>query len=355
MKELPSWLLPLWDNLVSRRERMPHALLFTGPQGSGKRQFSEAFAASLLCRNTDKRGAPCGVCEDCRWLASGNHPDILRVLPASEQEEDEGESSEASGKKEKSKSSQILIDQIRDLQAAVEVGSGGHSGGFRVVILEPAEAMNMAAANALLKLLEEPGSRLIFLMSCHEPRRLLPTIRSRCQVLPFPRPATAEAAAWIEKQGISDAEALLGFCSGLPLQVERMHSKGLVELRKTLANELSRLPEAEPLKLAAQWETRLKAKDAAEKGLDMSLLVSWLLRWLSDGIRASQGLPPRFYADFGPALSRLSEGSTQAWQACLREFFAYRRNAQHPLNPRLFLEEMFLVLHRRTALLRGTR
>lgn len=356
-EKLPGWLLSLWAGLVARRERMPHALLLTGAAGSGKRQFAEVLAAALLCRHVDAQGFACGVCEDCRWLATGNHPDLMRVLPAADLEEaaEEGDSAEASTKKEKSRSSQILIDQVRALQSGLEVGAGGHSGGLRVVILEPAEAMNTAAANALLKILEEPGKGLVFLMVCHAPKRLLPTIRSRCQVLPFPRPDKAATVAWVASCGIPDAEALLGFCSGLPLQLERMQAKGLVDLRKNLATDLSRLSASDPLKLAAQWEARLKAKDSGEKGFDLSLLISWLQRWLSDGVRVAQGLEPRFYADFQADLQRLSAGNAHAWQACFREFHAYRAVAQHPLNQRLLLEEMFLVLHRRTTLLRGTR
>ncbi|MEN9491308.1 MAG: polymerase subunit delta [Pseudomonadota bacterium] len=348
---LPEWLLPMWRDLHARRDRLPHALLLTGASGSGKRVFAEHLCQALLCRRPDAQGFACGECEDCRWAASGNHPDILRVVPAADQDEanDDGEATEATTKKEKARSSQILIDQVRALQAALELGAGGHAGGRRIVILEPAEAMNVAAANALLKLLEEPGQGLLFLMIAHAPKRLLPTIRSRCQVLAFPRPSDADTVGWVREGGIPNAAALLGFCGGLPLLAERMHESGLDTIRRQLAEELARLPASDPLKLAAQWDARLKAKDAAERGFDLASLISWIQRWLSDGARGALGLPARFYADFQTELTRLSGGQHAAWIACFREFHTYRAVAHHPLNARLLLEELFLVLHRRTS------
>lgn len=348
---LPDWLMPTWRALQARRDRLPHALLLAGASGSGKRVFAEHLGRALLCRQPDPQGFACGDCDDCRWLASDNHPDLLRVVPAADQEtaQDEQDATDASGKKEKARSSQILIDQVRALQSALELGAGGHAGGRRVVILEPVEAMNVSAANALLKLLEEPGTGQLFLMITHAPKRLLPTLRSRCQAVAFPRPSDADTAGWVRRGGIPNASAMLGFCSGLPLLAERMHERGLDAARQQLAEDLAHLPASDPLKLAAQWETRLKAKDAHERGLDLASLISWIQRWLSDGARCALGLPARFYADFQPELVRLSGGQHAAWIACFREFHGYRAVAHHPLNMRLVLEELFLVLHRRTS------
>lgn len=347
---LPEWLMPLWQDITKRRDRLPHALLLAGAPGSGKRLFAEQLCAALLCQHPTEDGFACGQCDACHWLASGNHPDVLRVVPAADQEEasEEGEGGEAPAKKEKSKSSQIVIDQVRSIQSVLEVGAGGR----RVVIVEPVEAMNVAAANAMLKMLEEPGQGTVFLLVCHAPRRLLPTILSRCQKVAFGRPSAPQVKHWIASCGIKDAEALLGFCSGLPLLVERMHQQGLDDIRRQLATELVRLPNSDPLKVAAQWEARLKAKEADERGLNLALLISWIQCWLADGARVASGAMPRFYLDYKAELATLSNGRGQAWTGCFREFHAYRGVAQHPLNLRLLLEEMFLVLHRRTTLVR---
>ena len=347
---LPDWLLPLWQDLRKRGARLPHALLFSGPEGSGKRLFAEHLARALLCQSPDAQGFACGACPDCKWIESGNHPDLFALIPAADEAmaEEEGESTE-SGKKEKAKSTQIVIDQVRGLQASLEVGAGGHAGGRRLVIVDPAEAMNTAAANALLKALEEPNGSTVYLMLSNAPRRLLPTIRSRCQVLDFPRPDAGQAVAWMRREGIEN-DALLGFASGLPLAA-RSYAKGvLFEARKKIASDLATLGVRDPLKLAADWESSLKAKGAQEGGFTMPVLINWLQRWLSDGVRVAAGNSARFFADYTAELSRQAQGRGEAWLNAYREIEAHRRMASHPLNQRLLLEELLLTVYRRIAI-----
>lgn len=347
LEALPDWLLPMWRKLRARDAHLPHALLLCGPQGSGKRLFAEHLARALLCQSPDAEGFACGHCADCVWIASSNHPDLFTLIPAADEvlAEDEAEGGE-SGKKEKARSTQIVIDQVRNLQASLEVGAGGHSGGRRLIVVDPAEAMNMAAANALLKALEEPNGHAIYLMLSNAPRRLLPTIRSRCQVLDVPRPDAAQAALWMKREGISNP-ALLGFASGLPLAARALAQGVLAEARKQLAADLSKLRGRDPLKLAADWEARLKAKGAAEAGFNMAVLIDWLQRWLSDGVRVASGGSPRFFQDHSAAFQSLSHEKLDAWLQCYREVHAHRPLAMHPLNQRLFLEEVVLTLYRR--------
>lgn len=346
---LPPWLLPLWGDLVSRKLRLPHALLFSAPEGSGKRLLVEHLARALLCRSPATDGFACGQCPDCQWIASGNHPDLMYLVPESEQGSDEGDETESSdsGKKEKAKSTQILIDQIRQVQASLEVGAGGHAGGRRVVLIDPAEAMNIAAANALLKSLEEPPGTTQFLLVSGAPRRLLPTIRSRCQTIVLPLPARKAASAWLKEAGVKADEALVGFTGGLPLAARRLAQGPLAAVRAQFAKDLVGLRNADPLKLAAEWETRIKAKGALEAGLDMPLLIDWLQRWASDGARVAQGGNARFFADFENDLRRLAQGRSEQWLTCYNELNSHRRVASHPLNLRLFLEEVWLVVRRR--------
>lgn len=350
LENLPEWLLPLWQDLRGRRARMPHALLFCGPEGSGKRLFAEHLAHALLCQSPDAEGFACGVCPDCTWLASGNHPDYFTLMPAADEAagSEEAEGGAEPGKKEKAKSTQIVIDQVRTLQSSLEIGATGHSGGVRVVILDPAEAMNLAAANALLKALEEPTGSIVYLVLSHVPQRLLPTIRSRCQVLDFPRPTEAQAAAWMQQQGV-DNLALLGFASGLPIAA-RTYARGLLaETRSQLANDLGALASRDPLRLAAEWEARLKAKGAQEAGLNMAVFVDWLSRWLSDGVRLAGGQGPRFFADFKERIDMQAQGRLDAWLSAYREVQAVKAIALHPLNSRLFLEDILLNIFKRIA------
>ncbi|MEC5386522.1 DNA polymerase III subunit delta' [Uliginosibacterium sp. H3] len=344
--DLPPWLMPLWARAFSQGARLPHAILMAGAPGSGKRLFAEKLAQSLLCDNRDAQGFACGVCGSCGWFGAANHPDMHRIVPASEEAEDEAEA-EDSGKKEKKKSDQIRIDQLRDMQALMEIS--GHQGGRRVVLIDPAEAMNPAAANALLKSLEEPPIDAVFLLVTHAPRRLLPTICSRCQVWDFPVPDPAVATQWLQARGAKSPDAVLGFASGLPLAALTFVEGPLAEARQRFAKDMLSLPKTDPLKLAGQWETWLKGKDADKMGLSMSLLVGWLQRWLSDGARLAAGSSARFFRDFAPQLGALSAGRSENWIACYNELLAYRRVAQHPLNARLFLEDVLLRVARGTG------
>lgn len=351
-ESLPSWLLPLWHELMARRVRLPHALLFCGPSGSGKRLFAEHLARALLCEHPGVDGFACGHCADCTWMASGNHPDFFTLIPAADAVELEagGEGGE-SGKKEKAKSSQILIEQVRSLQTSLEVGGGGHAGGRRVAIIDPAEAMNIAAANALLKALEEPPGNTVYLLLSHAPRRLLPTIRSRCQVQLFPHPSFDEAVAWMSHEGV-DNDALLGFAGGLPIAARDYAQGAFAEIRAKLAEDMSSMAVRDPLRLAAEWESRLKAKAAQDSGFNMAIFLDWLSRWLSDGVRVAQGLPPRFFRDYEKPLSSLALGHAEDWLSAYREIQERRRFAMHPLNLRLFLEDVLLSVYRKLSVRR---
>lgn len=343
-ERMPAWLMPLWSSLAGRRERLPHALLLCGAKGSGKRLFAEHLARALLCASPGAEGFACGECAACKWVASANHPDFFTVVPAADeaQEEDEGGDT---GKREKARSTQIVIDQVRSLQASLEVGAGGHGGGLRVVIIDPAEAMNVAAANAILKALEEPLSGTVYILLSHAPRRLLPTIRSRCQVIDFPRPERAAALRWMHDNGVQE-EALLGFASGLPLAAREYAGATLREARRLLAQELARLPESDPLKLAADWEARIKNKAMDEAGFTTVELLAWIQRWLTDGVRVASGLRPSYFEDHEKDLARLTQGKQQAWLEASRKIIDYRRVVSHPLNARLFLEDLALQLRR---------
>lgn len=161
------WQKKNWDyltHIVNRGKTFPSALLLWGQKGLGQQQFAEHFSAWLLCEAPQQEGA-CGKCSACQWLAAGTHPDRLILLPESD-------------------SSSIKIDAVRDIRAFSEQKS--HGGKYRVIIISPAEAMNVSAANALLKILEEPFDNTLFLLVSYHLSWLLPTILSRCQKIHFP-------------------------------------------------------------------------------------------------------------------------------------------------------------------------
>ena len=199
------WQTDDWSRLQQLRAHWPHALLLHGQAGIGKLRFAQHLAQGLLCESAMSNGEPCGTCAACNWFTQGNHPDYRIVLPealaaeagfanaaaADEKAEKADKADDEGGKKTRTPSKEIKIEQVRALLDFVGVGS--HRGGQRVVVLYPVEALNVAAANALLKTLEEPPAGVVFLMVSARIDRLLPTIISRCRQWPMTTPS-ADAA-----------------------------------------------------------------------------------------------------------------------------------------------------------------
>ncbi len=351
-----AWLQPTWQRLVELGGRLPHALLFVGPAGLGKRELAEALAARLLCDAPRADGHACEHCEPCQWRLAGNHPDLVRVVPAADAA---AAAAEGAGETEaparesgaKAASAQILIEQIRDLQAALSIT--GHHGSRRVVVLDPAEAMNVFTANALLKLLEEPPAGCVFLLVSSAPRRLLPTIRSRCQQWHFARPSEAELGHW-KARADRDAQALLALGGGMPLAAERLAERGGGALLARFVRDLGGLQGADVLRLAGQWEAWLKSKEAAAAGFGLPELSDWMQRWVSDLAALRLGGRVRFFPAQEGALAALaSRMSVAAASGCYNELVQIHRFARHPLSLRLVLEDMLMRYARAIAGARG--
>lgn len=335
------WLEAYWQRLIDLDQRLPHALLFVGPPGLGKRDLVEHLAARLLCDAPAEDGAACGQCAACRWRLSGNHPDLYRVVPAAAQEAEEGgdDAAPATEPAGKAKSSQILIDQIREIQDALAVT--GHHGSRRVIIIDPAEAMNVFTANALLKLLEEPPVGCTFLLVSSAPRRLLPTIRSRCQQWAVGRPGAGQLEQWLAAEGPALAP-MLALCGGMPMAAKRLADQGGAAWRERFVKDLS-ASGFDPLRLAGQWESWLKSKDALATGFNLVTLVDWFQRWISDLAVLKLGGALRFFPDQSAALSSLAaQADVASLGNCYNEILQIRRVASHPLNLRLFLEDMLM-------------
>lgn len=321
-----------WRQLWASGTGLPHALLLTGPEGVGKSNFALAVAARLLCE-APIDGLACGRCPSCRWLAGGNHPDFRHVIPAADaeagQEGDEGEKKKASR--------QILIDQIRDLESFVFVG--GHRNGARIVIIEPAEAMNAAAENSLLKILEEPPANVYFLLVSNRFRQLLPTIRSRCRTLKLGRPGLAEARRWMTGRGATKAGELLLLMGGAPLLAWRESEQGRAGSLTSLVSSLAE-PGRDPLALAARWESLLQARD--DSGLTMETLVSVVQKWVFDlGQHKLAGRTRYFQGETAKTAGILARTAPATGLIrCYNELLKMRALASHPLNPRLCLEDM---------------
>ncbi|WP_110676534.1 DNA polymerase III subunit delta' [Salinicola sp. RZ23] len=250
------WQRERWRRLTQLQDsgRLPHALLISGPHGIGKQPLVEALIARTLCRNPGE--IACGECHGCRMLAAGYHPDLLSVAPVE-------------------KSRQIRIDAIRQVNGFVS--QTAQQGGYRVIRIEPAEAMNVAASNALLKSLEEPGERTLFVLVSDIASRLLPTIRSRCQHWNLATPPAAEAERWLgERLGdTEEATFWLRVAGGLPLLAEELAGAEARQLRQELRELFDSLVRGgEPVGEAARLDAQ---------ALDRVLWYG--IAWLEDLIR----------------------------------------------------------------------
>jgi DNA polymerase-3 subunit delta' len=339
-----SWQQETWGRLTAALERLPHALLLAGPSGSGKRDFAEALAQRLLCETSLGNSAACGECASCNWFKSGNHPDYRLIVPESEADEGPGELAEpaepaAPAGKKKKPSRQIVIEQVRALNAFVSVGT--HRQGMRVILIDPAEAMNSSTANALLKLLEEPTESTLFLLITRSPRRLLPTIRSRCQTLAFGKPDASLAKQWLAARG-GDAEALLRFAGGMPLAAAELGGSGAAYRTQFIA-AVTDIETGDPLRIAAAWESWLKQKDDEAFVPQLPVMVAWLQKWVFELVSWKIAGRSVFFPDVAQAAQRLAVRAVLPdLFGCYNELTRMRAIAEHPLNPRLFLEDMLL-------------
>ncbi|MGH8145577.1 MAG: DNA polymerase III subunit delta' [Rhodanobacteraceae bacterium] len=221
---LPPWCEPLWDVLAARaaNETLPHALLLCGPAGLGKRVLADAFVRARLC-GTPEDGRACGHCRACRLLAAGTHPD--RVLVEIEE-----------NPKTHKMRTEIVIDQIRALSARLAMAS--QLNGWQVAAIDPADAMNPAAQNALLKTLEEPSDASLIVLVADQPWRLSATIRSRCQRLDFAVPSANDALAWLSARAVEHADAMLAAAGGNPGEAWLLAENGGMQRRQGVARDL---------------------------------------------------------------------------------------------------------------------
>ena len=294
--------------------------------GIGKLDFAVGLSKSLLCDQPLPSHHACGVCNSCNWYIQGNHPD-LRILEPEEAASQSGED-DAAGKPAK-KSQVISVDQVRDL--ADFLGLSSHRAGLRIVLLHPAEALNAASANALLKMLEEPPPDVLFLLVTHNAQRLLPTIRSRCNKVDMPFPERRLAERWLTEQGVTQAEERLAYVGGAPLlalKAEDGAEKRLVELHK----ELHRGARMDPFAAAA-----LCIKEG------ITYAVEALQKWTHDLLSARLTGEISYHTLQSASLQDLAKGvdlpKLLDFQRLLNEA---RRSSQHPLNAELQVESLMI-------------
>lgn len=317
------WHQVEFGRLLARKTRLPHTLLLRGPEGIGKLAFAEALAHALLCESPEASGAACGRCAACGWLEQGSHPDFRRLAP-----EALAEPGEVGEKGEKKAGQQIPVEQVREIAGFIVMSS--HRGGNKVVLIHPAEALNASAANALLKNLEEPPPRTYFILVAHRWHQLLPTIKSRCQHIALPTPETTAALAWLEGQGLASPELALAQAGGAPLLALRFD------------DEYWRLRESF---IGAIADLGFDALGVAERLRDCppALVAGWLQKWSFDLANHKVAGRVRYNPDRAEAVAATAtQLDTLEALRFHRQMVRLQRVVAHPLNSRLFLEQMLL-------------
>jgi len=211
----PPWLLGHWTDVYRRHEQgnLPHALLFTGMPGLGKKQFARFVAESLLCRASSATTGACGTCESCSQLTAGAHPELMVLNP-------EGAAMN------------IKVDSVRALVSWLQLSAP--PGRYRAALIDSSDAMNRNAANSLLKTLEEPGERAVLLLATSRPGALPATVRSRCQTTLLTVRDRQGAVNWMVEQGLKDAEQQLNHARVGPLGILEQNSSAWLDSEQLL-------------------------------------------------------------------------------------------------------------------------
>lgn len=251
------WLAPAMEALRSAflAGRLGHALLIHADPGCGGELLATWVAQLLLCRRPE---APCTECADCRHCASRQHPDLFVAQPTGD-------------------SKQIRVDDVRAFCADLALTS--HGGGYRVGVVSPADALNLAAANALLKTLEEPPPRTVIALVSAAPSRLPATVRSRCMRIRVAAPGFDATREWLAARGkTGDVAAAAELLGNAPLALHDADVAEIARLRADCTRQLEDIARGrgDPAVLAERWSRE-----------DAALRLACIEAWISARIRLS--------------------------------------------------------------------
>lgn len=308
-----SWHQKTWDQLVTARnsKQLPHALLITGDTGTGKIAFAKELVKSLLCEHPSETYYACGVCKSCKVYLAGAHPDYRHVVLADDK-------------------TQIVVDQIRSLNDFLHQSRSYQ--GSRVAFISPAESLNINAANSLLKSLEEPADNSVILLVTSQLSVLLPTIKSRCQMLHLPLPSKQVALAWLSQQPIQhEPEALLEMAGGKPLLAITFDEESHFESRSTFARDLSAVINHDKtmIEVSKKWQNFSKQE-----------ILDWQINWVQQLIKQHLTTTVDTSTSHPLSLSRRSK-IENLWELH-DQLIKFRALSHTSLNAQLFVENMLL-------------
>lgn len=320
------WQQHLWEHLCSyiAQKRIPQALLITGNKGLGKQQLANQFAVALFCATPQANGVACGLCSSCLLVNAETHPDFIQVQP-----EEPGKS--------------ITIGQIRSLITRLTLKPQFDT--YRVVIINPADKMNNAAANAFLKCLEEPTERTLVILITEKPAKLPATIISRCQKLPVATPDKETVVDWLAETLKCNADtnktllSNVALAQGAPLLALDYANDETLTLRNECFNAWTAIAKQlkSPVIVAEDWHK-----------LPASPLIFWMTSWIIDLIKCSYhtGIENLYNPDLNRQLQELSErlelkGLYKLYDLLL----AGRQRLDTQINKQLLFEEILIQWH----------
>lgn len=313
------WHQQSWNKFSDARTRnhLPHALLITGAEGIGKLEFAKRLVKSLLCFNPINNQF-CDQCNGCKTYDSVSNPDYLELQVAEDKK-------------------QISVDQVRAMAKFITLSRSFDA--YRVILLHPVEAMNNNAANSLLKSLEEPASNTIIILLATHLNRVLPTVKSRCQLLTLPTPSSDQALSWLQKNApeLENTEELLDMSFGRPLLAFNV-SEDDFNLRNELADDLLHimLEETSLTDVAKKWEKR-----------DINNILKWQISWLQGFIRDSYVTTvtnEKSSTEISKKLSKIKSLIQKDNQWGLYEELIKQRQYVHTsVNPLIFIENMLTL------------
>ena len=318
------WQETQWQQLQQAKQaaRLPHAILLAGVAGLGKTQFAAYLAQSLLCQTPSKNGRACETCHACRLVKTRVHVDVLHVAP-----EEGGHI--------------IKVEQIRAVTEFVNQSS--LEGQYRFVMINPAHALNINAANALLKTLEEPAAGAILILITDRHGQLPATLLSRCQKIIFAKPSQKEALNWLQTNSVIqnqllDPILLLNLANGAPLAAIALVEQDQLALRKNILDAFGSLhePHADPIKAVSKIHQ-----------LDIFLILNYLLSISSDLLRLQLGASPEILMnqDYLPMLIKINHQlTTNHIMQVIAEIQCRQKELRKGinLNKQLLLETIFI-------------
>lgn len=244
------WQEHVWKTLTGRFPQLGHGLLFYGKKGCGKHAFAQHFLSWVLCLNKQPDAA-CGECSSCLWLKSDTHPNYVHI------------STDEDNKKQNAK---IKIEKIRELLPFVQQTVDG----WRVIVIEPAEALNIASSNALLKTLEEPGEKVLIILLAAHYLKLPATIRSRLQHFALDRIAPEQAQHYLQQHlttaSTQQIQLLMNLSNQMPLQAMQLAQKEWLNRRAEFVQDWQKLvtQKSMPMQFATKWNKELNFQDFIE-------------------------------------------------------------------------------------------